>query len=105
MTDTQETNEFDEVKYLKNLLKISQETQEELSKRILKQQKTIGSLTDTIDELKAHCKAVDELIEKMKCCENCKYHSFWGDELKCNLPSYDEQFNCLDSRDKWELID
>ena len=44
MTDTQETNEFDRVKYLENLLKISQETQEELSKRILEQQKTIGSL-------------------------------------------------------------
>ena len=52
MTDTQETNEFDRVKYLENLLKISQETQEELSKRILEQQKTIESLTDTIDELK-----------------------------------------------------
>ena len=44
MTDTQETNEFDRFKYLENLLKISQETQEELSKRILEQQKTIGSL-------------------------------------------------------------
>ena len=44
MTDTQETNEFDRVKYLENLLKISQETQEELSKRRLEQQKTIGSL-------------------------------------------------------------
>ena len=52
MTDTQETNEFDRVKYLENLLKISQETQEELSQRILEQQKTIESLTDTIDELK-----------------------------------------------------
>ena len=35
---------FDRFKYLENLLKISQETQEELSKRILEQQKTIGSL-------------------------------------------------------------
>ena len=43
---------FDRVKYLENLLKISQETQEELSQRILEQQKTIESLTDTIDELK-----------------------------------------------------
>ena len=38
-----------------------EETIDTLSKRILKQQKTIGSLTDTIDELKAQ-------IEKMKCC-------------------------------------
>ena len=51
----------------------TQETQEELSKRILEQQKTIGSLTDTIDELKAHCKAVDEVNEEMKCCGNCGF--------------------------------
>lgn len=41
---------FDRFKYLENLLKISQETQEELSKRILEQQ---GSLTDKIDEIKS----------------------------------------------------
>ena len=35
---------LDRFKYLDNLLKISQETQEELSKRILEQQKTIGNL-------------------------------------------------------------
>ena len=64
---------FDRFKYLENLLKISQETQEELSKRILEQQKTIGSLIDTIDELKAHCKAVGEVNEKMKCCGNCGF--------------------------------
>ena len=58
-----------------------------------------------IAELEEENAELKELIEKMKCCENCKYHSFWGDELKCNLPSYDEQFNCLDSKDKWELID
>lgn len=34
---------FDRFKYLENLLKISQETQEELCKRIIEQQKTIGS--------------------------------------------------------------
>lgn len=34
---------FDRFKYLENLLKIIQETQEELSKRILEQHKTIGS--------------------------------------------------------------
>ena len=43
---------FDRFKYLENLLKISQETQEELSKRILEQQKTIGSeLKNWIDRL------------------------------------------------------
>ena len=64
---------FDRFKYLENLLKISQETQEELSKRIFEQQKTIGSLTDMVDELKAHCKAVNEVNEKMKCCGNCGF--------------------------------
>lgn len=44
---------FDRFKYLENLLKISQEKQEELSKCIIEQQKTTGSLTDIIYELKA----------------------------------------------------
>ena len=57
---------FDRFKYLENLIKISQETQEELSKRILEQQKTIGSLTDIIDELKAQ-------IGKMQNVGNCKH--------------------------------
>ena len=43
---------FDRFKYFENLLKISQETQEELSKRILEQQKTIGStIKNWIDRL------------------------------------------------------
>ena len=74
---------FDRFKYLENLLKISQETQEELSKRILEQQKTIGSLTDTIDEIKAHCKAVDEVNEKMKCCGNCKHEQDSNTDYYC----------------------
>ena len=24
------------------------------------------------------------LLQKLICCENCDYHSYWGDELKCN---------------------
>jgi type II secretory ATPase GspE/PulE/Tfp pilus assembly ATPase PilB-like protein len=43
-------------------------------------------------------------IEKMKCCENCKHHSFWGNELKCNLLDYDTELECLKSKNKWELI-
>ena len=43
---------FDRFKFLENLIKISQETQEELSKRILEQQKTIGSvIKNWIDRL------------------------------------------------------
>lgn len=45
-----------------------------------------------------------EQIQKMKCCENCKHHSFWGDELKCNLLSYDDELECLKTKNKWELI-
>ena len=48
---------------------------------------------------------LNELIEKMKCCENCKHHSFCGDELKCNLLSYDDEFECLKTKSKWELTD
>lgn len=48
---------FDRFKYLENLLKISQETQEELSKRILEQQKTIGSaITNQIEKILNKCK-------------------------------------------------
>ncbi|SEP81282.1 hypothetical protein SAMN04487977_101502 [Treponema bryantii] len=43
------------------------------------------------------------LVQKLKCCENCKHHSFWGDELKCNLMSYDDEFECLKTKSKWEL--
>lgn len=74
---------FDRFKYLENLLKISQETQEELCKRIIEQQKTIGSLTDTIDEIKAYCKAVDEVNEKMKCCGNCKHEQDSNTDYYC----------------------
>ena len=43
---------FDRFKYLENLLKISQETQEELSKRIIEQQKTIDiEIKNWIDRL------------------------------------------------------
>lgn len=46
-------------------------------------------------------------IEKMKCCENCKYHSFWGDELKCNYGlkealQEDKLVEC-NKMDKWEI--
>ena len=47
----------------------------------------------------------NKAIEKLKCCENCKHHSFCGDELKCNLMSYDDEFDCLKTKSKWELSD
>ena len=45
----------------------------------------------------------NKALEKLRCCENCKHHSFWGDELKCNLMSYDDEFDCLKTKSKWEL--
>jgi hypothetical protein len=52
------------------------------------------------EELKAQ-------IEKMKCCENCKYNSYWGDELHCNYGlkealQEDKLVECK-NMDKWEI--
>ena len=90
---------FDRFKYLENLLKITQEAQKELSKRILEQ---IESLTDTIDELKAHCKAVDEVNAKMKCCGNCSFaiHNRL-DGTFCSREAEYRQAN--EKCNKWEL--
>lgn len=52
-------------------------------------------VTKDMAELKAQ-------IEKMKCCENCKHHRFWGNDLGCNL-MYDIETECLKTKNKWEL--
>ena len=44
-----------------------------------------------------------EQIEKMKCCENCKHHCFWGDELKCMVLSYEEELKCMKTKGHWEI--
>ena len=46
-------------------------------------------------------------IEKMKCCENCKYNSYWGNELHCNyglkeVLQEDKLVEC-NKMDKWEI--
>ena len=46
-------------------------------------------------------------IEKMKCCENCKYNSYWGNELHCNYGlkealQEDKLVECK-KMDKWEV--
>jgi hypothetical protein len=43
----------------------------------------------------------------MKCCENCKYNSYWGDELHCNYGlkeaiQEDKLVEC-NNMDKWEI--
>lgn len=60
-------------------------------------------LAQMVVERDSSIETLNELIEKMKCCENCKHHSFCGDELKCNLMSYDDEFDCLKTKSKWEL--
>lgn len=95
---------FDRFKYLENLLKINQETQEELCKRIIEQQKTIGSLTDLIDELKAQCSV---LADCNTCHSSCKNENA---EMKEQLTKAKEIIQklynivCGRSGDDWELI-
>lgn len=43
------------------------------------------------------------LVQKLKCCENCKHHCFLGDELKCRTLSYDEELECMKTKSHWEL--
>ena len=82
-----------------SLIKQKEEQIEQLSKRIIEQQKTIGSLTDTVDEMKAHCKAVDEVNEKMKNCRNCKNWNWKHNKCDKRLKG-----DCL-RFSKWELAE
>lgn len=63
------------------------------------------SAKDTIEELEKENQKLQQQIGKMKCCENCKHHSFWGNELKCNLLDSGVEFECLKSKNKWELAE
>lgn len=50
---------------------------------------------------------LEEQIEKMRCCENCKYNSYWGNELHCNYGlkealQEDKLVEC-NKMDKWEI--
>jgi hypothetical protein len=71
-----------------------------LSQHIIDLQKDKGNLTDRVREL-------EQQIEKMKCCENCKYNSYWGNELHCNYGlkealQEDKLVECK-NMDKWEI--
>lgn len=55
----------------------------------------------------ARIKELKTQIEKMKCCENCKYNSYWGNELHCNYGlkealQEDKLVECK-KMDKWEI--
>ena len=71
--------------HLNNVTEVLNEAKEEII-RLVKENK----------ELKAQ-------IEKMKCCENCKHHCFWGDELKCMVLSYEEELKCMKTKEHWEI--
>lgn len=47
---------------------------------------------------------LEKQIKKMRCCENCKHHVFYGNELCCKL-RYDWESECLKTREKWELAE
>ena len=55
------------------------------------------------DELLDRIAELEAQIEKMKCCENCKHHCFWGDELKCMVLSYEEELKCMKTKEHWEI--
>lgn len=52
-------------------------------------------------------KELQKQVDKMKCCENCKYNSYWGNELHCNYGlkealQEDKLVECK-NMDKWKL--
>ena len=74
-----------------------------------------GSLCECYDEAfikgyelsKKRILELEQQIEKMKCCENCKYNSYWGNELHCNYGlkealQEDKLVECK-NMDKWEI--
>lgn len=67
----------------------------------IKAQNIIAELKAQIEEQKAHCKAVDDVNEKMKCCENCKNKKGWKGEKPC----LDCKYNPFGEgkEDKWGL--
>ena len=64
--------------------------------------KQIEELCQTVNRKIKDIRRLEAQIEKMKCCGNCKHHHFMGDELKCYL-DYDTEFECLKTKQSWEL--
>ena len=60
------------------------------------------SAIEFLEKLDKENKELKAQIEKMKCCENCYYHKFWGNDLGCKL-SYDIETECLKTKNKWRL--
>ena len=87
--------------------KVTNKLQEELEKWKAEWQEQVQKATDegyARTQLQIENGKLKEQIEKMKCCENCKHHHFMGDELKCYL-DYDTEFECLKTKQNWELAE
>ena len=77
-------------------------------------EETIQKLTDENKKLQKDVEYYTQKLErvltdlgKMKCCENCKYNSYWGNELHCNYGlkeawQEDKLVECK-NMDKWEI--
>lgn len=82
------------------LEKENEELKEKLKNEISfnEQSETVKKYQEQIEELKAHCKAVDDVNEKMKCCGNCENYRFTG---TCMIDDEEVVGDCI--CDKWEL--
>lgn len=63
-------------------------------------------LIDQINELKNKIEQQEIMIDKMKCCENCK-HSCWSlisDCIECCHPKKELRNTCDDKYTNWEII-
>ena len=68
---------------------------------IIDKDNQISKLQKENTELKAHCKAIDEVNEKMRCCGNCK------NNYSCHYESVDElaRIDCGKDLKSWELAE
>ncbi len=67
-----------------------------------KENEELRSQLNGYTKYKEHIIKLEALIEKLKCCENCYYHRFWGNDLGCKL-DFDTEFECLKTKSKWRL--
>lgn len=79
----------------------------ELEKTIANLKEQVQSQVEATIELDKENAELKQQIEKMKCCENCKYNSYWGNELHCNYGMKealleDKLVECK-NMDKWEI--
>lgn len=83
------------------------ELEEELTIKVRCLEDDCKAYNFTQHTLQEKIKELEALNEKMKCCENCKYNSYWGNELHCNYGlkealQKDKLVECK-NMDKWEI--